>query len=121
MADLPSPHDLVGQETALRAFEAAVVSGRVAGAYLLHGPAGVGRSLGATIFAHALLCRAARGLARWSLAANGVQALICTGLVGALLLSHFAVAGAVRRKRLPTAALTNIVKIAVNNRQMRTM
>lgn len=40
--------------------------------------------------------RAARGLARWSLAANGVQALICTGLVGALLLSHFAVAGAVR-------------------------
>jgi DNA polymerase-3 subunit delta' len=33
---------------------------RVAGAYLLHGPAGVGRTLGAEIFAAALLCSAPR-------------------------------------------------------------
>ncbi len=34
--------------------------------------------------------RAARGLARYSLAAEGVQMLACTTLVGAMLLTHFA-------------------------------
>jgi ABC-type bacteriocin/lantibiotic exporter with double-glycine peptidase domain len=34
--------------------------------------------------------RAAKGLARYSIAAEGVQMLLCTSLVGALLLSHFA-------------------------------
>jgi len=38
---------------------------------------------------------AARGLTQWSLAANGIQSLVCTGLVAGLLLSHFAAAQAV--------------------------
>jgi DNA polymerase-3 subunit delta' len=37
---------------------ASLAADRVAGAYLLHGPAGVGRTLGAEIFAAALLCAA---------------------------------------------------------------
>ena len=39
--------------------------------------------------------RAGRGLARWSLAAEGGQGLLCTGLVGAMLWRHFAAIGAV--------------------------
>lgn len=62
MTDLPTPRDLLGQETAVRAFEAAIATNRVAGAYLLCGPAGIGRSLGASLFAHALLCAHRRGL-----------------------------------------------------------
>ena len=56
-ADLPQPADLLGQETALRVLRSSLATGRVAGAYLLHGPSGVGRSLGAEIFAAALLCK----------------------------------------------------------------
>ncbi len=40
--------------------------------------------------------RAAKGLARFSIAAEGLQMLLCTSLVGALLLTHFATQGAVR-------------------------
>lgn len=40
--------------------------------------------------------RAAKGLARISVAAEGLQMLLCTALVGALLLSHFASQGMVR-------------------------
>ena len=54
--ELRVPADLLGQETALRVMRASLALDRVAGAYLLHGPAGVGRSLGAEIFAAALLC-----------------------------------------------------------------
>src|SRR6185503_75224 len=57
-ADLPRPGDLLGQETALRVLRSSLAADRVAGAYLLHGPAGVGRTLGAEIFAAALLCAA---------------------------------------------------------------
>lgn len=57
-ADLPLARDLLGQETALRVLRASIERSRVAGAYLLHGPAGVGRSLGAEVFAAALLCAA---------------------------------------------------------------
>jgi len=59
-AEIPRPSDLLGQETALRVLRASLAADRVAGAYLLHGPAGVGRTLGAEIFAAALLCSAAR-------------------------------------------------------------
>lgn len=62
MSDLPTPGDLLGQETAVRTFDAAIATGRIACAYLLHGPAGIGRSLGASIFAHALLCERRTGL-----------------------------------------------------------
>jgi DNA polymerase-3 subunit delta' len=55
-AELPVPADLLGQETALRVLRASLDQDRVAGAYLLHGPSGVGRSLGAEIFAASLLC-----------------------------------------------------------------
>lgn len=51
---------LRGQEGAERAFSAAVAGGRVGGAYLLHGPHGVGRRLGAERFARALLCQESR-------------------------------------------------------------
>lgn len=62
MSDLVGPASLLGQETALRTFESALGSDRVASAYLLHGPDGVGRSVGARLFACALLCEASRGL-----------------------------------------------------------
>ncbi len=56
----PSLSALRGQDAARRTFRAALGVGgapqRVAGAYLLHGPEGVGRSLGALGFAAALLC-----------------------------------------------------------------
>lgn len=58
--EIPLPADLLGQETALRVLRSSLTAGRVAGAYLLHGPAGVGRTLGAEIFAAALLCSATR-------------------------------------------------------------
>jgi DNA polymerase III delta prime subunit len=58
--ELPAPSDLLGQETALRVLRASLAAGRVAGAYLLHGPAGVGRTLGAEIFAASLLCASPR-------------------------------------------------------------
>lgn len=57
-----SPRPL-GQETALRALDAAITGDRVAGAYLLHGPPGTGRMLGARSFAAALLCESRRGAA----------------------------------------------------------
>jgi len=64
--ELRSVAGLRGQESALRAFRAALAEdsspARVAGAYLLHGPEGVGRGLGAAGFATALLCREPRGL-----------------------------------------------------------
>lgn len=63
MSDLVLPSSLLAQETAVRAFEGALATDRVAGAYLLHGPDGVGRSVGARIFACALLCRSPRGIA----------------------------------------------------------
>jgi DNA polymerase III delta prime subunit len=44
----------------MRVLGASLDANRVAPAYLLHGPAGVGRSLGAQIFAAALLCAAPR-------------------------------------------------------------
>ncbi|MCE9634365.1 MAG: hypothetical protein K8T90_01560 [Planctomycetes bacterium] len=62
MSELASPRALLGQETALQAFSAALATGRVAGSYLLHGPAGTGRTLGATLFANALLCERPKGL-----------------------------------------------------------
>jgi DNA polymerase-3 subunit delta' len=62
MSDLVGPASLLGQETALRAFAASLGSDRVASAYLLHGPDGVGRSVGARIFAGALLCERAKEL-----------------------------------------------------------
>jgi DNA polymerase-3 subunit delta' len=62
MAELPAPASLLGQDTAMRTFASALATGRVAGAYLLHGPSGVGRSLGADLFANALLCERPRGL-----------------------------------------------------------
>ena len=59
-SDLPSIRGLRGQEAAVRAFRSALAAqvgaARVAGAYLLHGPQGVGRSRGAMGFAAALLC-----------------------------------------------------------------
>ncbi len=67
--ELCSVAGLRGQESALRAFAAALAVGvdggpaRVAGAYLLHGPEGVGRGMGAAGFATALLCANPRGLA----------------------------------------------------------
>jgi DNA polymerase III delta subunit-like protein len=54
--ETPALRELRGQETALRVLRASLASSRVAGAYLLHGPAGVGRATGAEIFAAALLC-----------------------------------------------------------------
>jgi len=66
--ELCSVAGLRGQESALRAFSAALADGedggpaRVAGAYLLHGPEGVGRGMGAAGFATALLCANPRGL-----------------------------------------------------------
>ncbi|MCG3132968.1 MAG: hypothetical protein HMLKMBBP_00054 [Planctomycetes bacterium] len=51
----------LGQDAALRAFDAAIATGRIAGAYLLHGPPGTGRMLGARSFAAALLCTSRRG------------------------------------------------------------
>jgi DNA polymerase III delta prime subunit len=59
-AEIPLPADLLGQETALRVLRSSFAADRVAGAYLLHGPAGVGRTLGAEIFAAALLCSSAK-------------------------------------------------------------
>jgi DNA polymerase III subunit delta' len=61
--ELPTPADLVGQETALRVLRSSLQGERVAGAYLLHGPAGVGRSLGAEIFAATLTCSSPRDCA----------------------------------------------------------
>jgi DNA polymerase-3 subunit delta' len=58
---LPRRADLLGQDTALAAFDAALDSGRVGTSYLLYGPAGVGRSLGAALFGAALLCASPRG------------------------------------------------------------
>lgn len=58
-SDLPTIARLRGQEAAVQAFRAAFGTAgapRVAGAYLLHGPQGVGRALGALGFAAALLC-----------------------------------------------------------------
>lgn len=60
-ADLPRASDLFGQDTALRVLASSVDADRIAGAYLLHGPAGVGRTLGAEIFAATLLCWSRRG------------------------------------------------------------
>ena len=54
--EAPPVRELRGQETALRVLRASLASSRVAGAYLLHGPSGVGRATGAEIFAAALLC-----------------------------------------------------------------
>jgi DNA polymerase-3 subunit delta' len=62
-AEIPLPADLLGQETALRVLRSSLDADRVAGAYLLHGPAGVGRTLGAEIFAAALLCSSPRDAA----------------------------------------------------------
>jgi DNA polymerase-3 subunit delta' len=43
--------------------ESSLATDRVAGAYLLHGPSGVGRALGAQVFAAALLCSSPKGAA----------------------------------------------------------
>lgn len=59
---LPRAADLLGQETALAAFASAIESDRVGTSYLLYGPPGVGRSLGATLFGCALLCRRPTGV-----------------------------------------------------------
>ena len=59
-AEIPRFASLLGQETALCVLRSSLRANRVAGAYLLHGPAGVGRTLGAEIFAAALLCSAAK-------------------------------------------------------------
>lgn len=64
MTSIPRPETLLGQATATRTFEAALSSGRVAGAYLLHGPPGTGRGIGAEIFGGALLCERRAGLRR---------------------------------------------------------
>ncbi len=60
---LPSLGALEGQAPAQQSFAAALSGGgaRVGGAYLLHGPSGVGRRRGALGFAAALLCAAPRG------------------------------------------------------------
>lgn len=83
----PRRASLRGQETALRAFEAALGSERVGGAYLLHGPEGVGRGLGAHLFAAALLCGSADGAetcgrcrsCRWVAAGTHPDLLIVSG------------------------------------------
>jgi DNA polymerase-3 subunit delta' len=52
--------ELRGQDGALRVLRASLAASRVAGAYLLHGPAGVGRATGGEVFAAALLCASTR-------------------------------------------------------------
>ena len=47
---------LRGQDEALGLLRAAVHSGHVGHAYLFHGPAGVGKTRAALLFAQALLC-----------------------------------------------------------------
>ncbi len=59
---LPRGADLLGQDAALASFESALTGGRLAPAYLLHGPEGVGRALGARLFAAVLLCAAPTGI-----------------------------------------------------------
>jgi hypothetical protein len=59
--EAPALPELRGQDTALRVFRASLATSRVAGAYLLHGPSGVGRSTGAELFAAALLCASPQG------------------------------------------------------------
>jgi DNA polymerase-3 subunit delta' len=49
-------HKLRGQDEALGLLRAAVHSGHVGHAYLFHGPAGVGKTRAALLFAQALLC-----------------------------------------------------------------
>lgn len=81
---------LIGQEGAETAFRAALSSGRVGGAYLLHGPHGVGRRLGAETFAAALLCedsvdgRACGGCrsCRWTGAGTHPDLLLVTADTG---------------------------------------
>lgn len=58
--DAAALRELRGQDAALRVLRAALASSRVAGAYLLHGPSGVGRATGAEVFAAALLCASPR-------------------------------------------------------------
>ncbi len=60
--ELPAAKDLLGQDTALRTMSSALEGRRVAAAYLLHGPEGVGRSLGAQLFGTALLCERPQGI-----------------------------------------------------------
>lgn len=89
-ADLLPPGALRGQESALEAFESALRTDRVGAAYLLHGPEGVGRSLGARILAHALLCQAPRGLqacgacraCRWNAAGTHADLLVVSATHG---------------------------------------
>jgi DNA polymerase-3 subunit delta' len=51
-----NPTSLSGQDEALALLHAALKSGHVGHAYLFHGPAGVGKTRAALLFAQALLC-----------------------------------------------------------------
>jgi len=53
--------DLIGQPAAVEFLRGVVAGGRFANAYLLHGPAGVGKGTAALAFARALLCERGAG------------------------------------------------------------
>jgi len=53
---VPALAELIGQPGAREFLERTVESGRIANAYLFHGPAGVGKGTAALAFARALLC-----------------------------------------------------------------
>jgi len=53
--------DLIDQPTAVELLRGVVAGGRFANAYLLHGPAGVGKGTAALAFARALLCERGAG------------------------------------------------------------
>src|SRR5258706_4631655 len=53
--------DILGQPEAIEFLTRVAASGRYANAYLLHGPAGVGKGSAAIAFARALLCERGAG------------------------------------------------------------
>ncbi len=140
MGDLATLEALRGQDAALRTFRSALAppatggAPRVAGAYLLHGPEGVGRRLGAVGFAAALLCSAPRdalpcGRCRacaWAAAGTHPDLLVVSGETGPFFrddgdaarsgLDRFTAAfhaGAKRgaRKSLPVRTLRRLLSI----------
>lgn len=71
---------LRGQDEALNLLRAAVHSGHVGHAYLFHGPAGVGKTRAALLFAQALLCEKP--------AAGGEPCGTCSSCTAVLALRH---------------------------------
>src|ERR1700692_214697 len=71
--------DLVGQEAASRALQGAIISARVAHAYLFSGSRGAGKTAAGGRVAHASLLSGSRGTGKTAAARLLAKALNCTG------------------------------------------